>query len=95
MQNVTEETSSLIATSTNLRQTIRRKQRLESSYPPIPHDIRDFEIPISLTLTTYNRKFLLYDSGVGDKNRILIYYTTSLMQILKDSKYWMCDGTLI
>ncbi|OAF65147.1 hypothetical protein A3Q56_07139 [Intoshia linei] len=78
MQDLTEETSSQIVTSSNLRQTIRCKRRLEGFHPTIPYDIREF---------------LLYDNGVGHENRIFIYSTTSLLQILNDSKHWMCDGT--
>ena len=43
--------------------------------------------------TNRNESFCLYDSGSIDKNRIIIFTTEKNMIHLKNSNYWIADGT--
>ena len=37
--------------------------------------------------------FLLFDSGEGDINRLMLFGTSNFIYILKESNDWYCDGT--
>ena len=36
---------------------------------------------------------LLYDSGVGEVNRILVFATDDALSLLRQSDHWFSDGT--
>ena len=44
-------------------------------------------------LTENGDQFLLYDSGVGDPERILIFSSQQAIQFLSSSDHWFADGT--
>ena len=90
---VNEEVAASVGSSTNLRQIIRRKRKATNNSPPVPATIGELLIPNQLRQTTDQRTFLLYDSGFGDVNRMLIFSTDQFLQSLHDSEHWMCDGT--
>ena len=43
--------------------------------------------------TPKGESFLLFDSGVGDNSRIIIFATPKMFSILRDSQRWYADGT--
>jgi len=48
--------------------------------------------PYNLTLD--NEKFILYDSGVDDNNRLLLFSTKNNLKILASQQsHWFIDGT--
>ena len=91
--DVNEEVAAAVGSSTNLRQIIRRKRKATDNNPPAPATVGELLIPDQLRQTTDQRRFLLYDSGRGDVNRMLIFSTDQFLQTLHDSEHWMCDGT--
>jgi len=46
-----------------------------------------------LSKTANDENFVLYDSGVGDNNRILIFGTMQNLSILSTCRTWLADGT--
>ena len=93
MAEVNEEVAAAVGSSTNLRQTIRRKRKATDNNPPAPANVGELFIPDKLRQTTDQRSFLLHDSGRGDVHRMLIFSTDQFLQTLHDSEHWMCDGT--
>ena len=88
-----EEIAAAVGSSTNLRQTFRRKRKAADSNPHAPGTAGELLMPDQLRETTDDRKFLHYDSGRGNVNRMLIFRTDQFLQTLHDSEDWMCDGT--
>lgn len=50
-------------------------------------------IPEKYLTTLKGKPFLMYDSGFGDKERIIIYGTVKFLSILNQSSSWICNGT--
>ena len=62
--------------------------------PPAPgHREYTPDLPPVYRTTTNGDPFLVYDSGVGDKERILIFASQDALQFLADSEHWYADGT--
>ena len=62
--------------------------------PPAPaHRVYIPDLPPTYRTTTNGDPFLVYDSGVGDKERILIFASQNALQLLADSEHWYADGT--
>ena len=77
----------------NIRRNIRR-YRESHNLPANPNNRADIpEIPQNLRETSDGQNFLLYDNGVGDVNRILIFATERGTNLLKQSDHWFGDGT--
>lgn len=51
------------------------------------------DIPEVLCKTLDNKRFLLYDSGVGSKERFIIFASENSLLLLKKLKVWQSDGT--
>lgn len=60
---------------------------------PSPLNRAELIIPEELKLTHKKELFLLYDSGVGDVNRMLIFSTSRNIGLLASSNHWYADGT--
>jgi hypothetical protein len=54
---------------------------------------KDYDIPKELTMTKSRKQFLLYDSGIDDDKRILIFATADNLIHLAYNKIWLCDST--
>lgn len=55
--------------------------------------VKDYDIPSELQVTVEKKQFLLYDSGIKDKNRVLIFSTEANIRHIKLSKVLICGGT--
>jgi hypothetical protein len=51
------------------------------------------DIPKTLQCTLSGKRFLLYDSGVLNEERIIIFASDKSIDYLKKSKVWLSDGT--
>lgn len=67
--------------------TVKRNKNYNFS-PKIQHDIPDF-----FRKTLFGDSFLRYDSGCEDEERILIFFTDKMFNILKNTKVMLSDGT--
>ncbi|KAG0424919.1 hypothetical protein DMUE_6067, partial [Dictyocoela muelleri] len=52
-----------------------------------------YDIPEELKYTISGYKYVQYDSGVLDKNRIILLANSEKLCFLKNSKIWLSDGT--
>ena len=50
-------------------------------------------LPQQCQVTATGDRFLLYDSGVGDVNRMFIFVTDEALGVLARSPQWFADGT--
>ncbi|KAG0422861.1 hypothetical protein DMUE_6175, partial [Dictyocoela muelleri] len=52
-----------------------------------------YDIPKELQITTRGKKFLFFDSGMEDPNRIIVFTTEENLEHFIFSKIVVCDGT--
>ncbi|KAG0428611.1 hypothetical protein DMUE_5809, partial [Dictyocoela muelleri] len=64
------------------------RHRKKVNFVPINDDI-----PEIIKYTFSSEKFLIYDSGDSNNNRILIFSTNTHISYLEHSESWYCDGT--
>lgn len=75
----------------HVKRTIQRRRQI-NDLPKIPHDKNFAAIPMSLTVTSRDEKFLQFDSGPGD-HRILIFASEEQLDIFSASEHILIDGT--
>ena len=56
--------------------------------------VSEIQIPQKYKVTLKDEPFLLYDSGYGDNNRMIIFSAPKFFSILKESNTWFADGTV-
>lgn len=77
----------------NLRRNIRAV-RQERNLPPLPLNRAAIPVlPHQYQVTENGDQFLLFDSGVGDAERILLFSSQQGLQFLSNSQHWYADGT--
>jgi hypothetical protein len=76
----------------SIKQTVRRARRQDGVPLANPSNIDDLIIPDVYKKTLKGDDFLKYDSGSGP-NRILIFTTSSNLQLMSDCPNWYADGT--
>ena len=93
LQGLSEVASVNLPSMEHLRRTIR-SQRHEHNNIPQPVHREDIPVlPLLYQQTSTGEPFLLYDSGIGDVNRIFIFATNQALDLLANSDDWFCDGT--
>ena len=50
-------------------------------------------LPERYQVTEAGEQFLIFDSGVGDNERILIFATQQGIRFLSNNSHWFMDGT--
>ena len=76
----------------NLRPNIRQRQEQNFlSNPPRKEDV--LMLPYEYQMTGAAKRFLLFDSGVGDINRMFIFATNDGVDMLANSSQLLGDGT--
>jgi len=73
-----------------LRQSIKRIRRIDS--PAEPQSLEDLVIPENWKKTLSGSDFLVRDSTIGNE-RVLIFTTSTNINYLSQSPFWICDGT--
>ena len=58
-----------------------------------PESAAGIIIPDKYKTTLKGDPFLLFDSGFGDEQRMILYATPKFLSILSKSNNWFCDGT--
>ena len=100
MLGVTDEVIASLPTRDNLRRRIQRKRLHVDAFPPNPRDI-NFEIPPrfkTITINGLDQNFVLADTFDPDDddldgNRIILFATKEMMDLMVTSEHWMADGT--
>lgn len=77
----------------NIRRSIRRVRQAQLDHTPLPRDKQTLVIPDKYQRLPDNEQFLLFDSGVGDDERLLIFATPTGLNTLSASSHWFVDGT--
>ena len=78
----------------HMRRTIRGQRQTNENLPPLPASIAAIPVlPVEYQTTLSGQQFLLYDSGVGDVNRIFVFGSPDGVSLLQRSGNWFCDGT--
>ena len=93
MENISDQAAVKLPAIRNIRRCVRRHRQDAGNPPPVPRTCADIVIPDEYQITTSGERFLMYDSGAGDEDRILIFGTERNLQILETSQNWFCDGT--
>lgn len=75
-----------------VKRTINRVRNKKDAEPSQPSTLNSLIIPEIFQITNSGEQFLFHDSG-PTKNRILIFATQRNLNILRDCKDWLADGT--
>ena len=75
----------------SIKRTIRRQKACTEKFD-ISTSAENIIIPDKFKLTLKGQQFLLYDSGIHDTNRILVFGTCQMLSLLCDSSNWYADG---
>lgn len=90
----TEAVSTALPSTPALKKTIQRVRKSKSNILPTPSTLRELILPHPYTVTLRNEQFLLFDSGVDDKERILLFSTKYNLKLLSETEsHWFVDGT--
>ena len=55
--------------------------------------LEEIIIPEKYKYTLKGHPFLLFDSGIGDINRLMIFGSPNMLSLLRDASNWFADGT--
>lgn len=88
-----EITSANLPSIPSMKRTIRNIRNKDNNFPSIPNEASSLILPEDFKITDKGKHFLLFDSGVDDTDRILIFGTNENIQHLYFSPYWYMDGT--
>ena len=86
LQNISDDAAVHLPIVGNLRHTIRSQRQTRNHYPIQTSREEIPEIPNEFRFLENGEEFLLYDSGSGDVNRILIFGTHQNLQLLNNSE---------
>jgi hypothetical protein len=94
LANASETAATSLPRIEHLRRTIRSQRKGDENRPANPINRATVPALPELYQQTLNgEQFLLFDSGVGDANRILIFSTHQAIQLMATSEHWFGDGT--
>lgn len=92
IETMTDSAISTLVKFDSLKRTIRRHKSGREDFN-ISTSAEDITIPEKFRTTLKGQSFLLFDSGIGDVNRILVFGTHQMLSLLRDSSNWFADGT--
>ena len=93
LRGVSETASVNLPSMDTMRRNIRAA-RQDRNEPPNPINRAAIPVIPQLYQSTENGdQFLLYDSGNGDPERIIIFSSQQAIQFMSDSEHWFADGT--
>ena len=77
----------------SVKRTIRNYKSMSIENCGSPTCAAEIVIPEKYKNSLKGEPFLLYDSGYGDQQRIVIYGTHKFLSLLRNCDNWFCDGT--
>ena len=93
LQNISEIAALNLTQINSLKRTIH-SQRKENGLPPTPLRREDIPVlPKRYQVAKAGEEFLIFDSGIGDNERILIFATQQGIHFLSNNSHWFMDGT--
>lgn len=93
LQGMSEAASVQMVPLRHIRRQIRRARQEVRLPIPLPTDRSSLVLPDQYKTLSSGEEFLLFDSGVGDINRIFIFGTERSASLLGQSPNWFVDGT--
>ena len=93
LATVDDQTVARLPRIDHMRRNIRRQRHAVQEILPQPASAQDMVIPDAYQTTSQGERFLQYDSGRGDPQRMLIYSTNRNLDNLQESRHWFLDGT--
>ena len=91
VNSLDENTRAQLPSIPVLARTLHKHRKIVDSIPTLPSTRHGFEIPESFRNLSNGEKFLQFDSGSQDTNRILIFATDSGLSDLAEFPIWSCD----
>lgn len=93
LQNISQSAAVNLPQLNSIRRNIRA-QRQDRNVLPTPLRRQDIPVlPQQYQVTAAGDQFLLFDSGVGDAERIFIFATQQGLRLLANYDHWFMDGT--
>ena len=93
LRNVSKATAVALTSLNNMRCNIRR-QRDDHNMPAVPQRREDIPVlPNNYQIKNRGNRFLLFDSGVGDVNRLIIFATNDALRLFATNPHWFMNGT--
>ena len=89
---INDQASAAMPAVHHILRDLRRQRQRKGNPLPCPQDTR-FDIPDEYQVTTDGKPFMMYDSGPGDGNRIIVFATEENIELLAHSPTWFMDGT--
>lgn len=93
LQGISEAAAVNLPNVEHMRRTVRSQKRNEGDMPEPPNRNAIPELPMEYQQTCTGERFLIYDSGIDDANRIFIFGTDHALHLLATSPDWFGDGT--
>jgi len=95
IQGASESTLAAMPSRRTLSRQVQLRARCRlNPTPPIPVQRSGFGIPDKYTKTAaLGLRFLQYDSGIDDADRILIFASDKNLDLLVRHRQWLADGT--
>ena len=93
LRNISEGAAASLPGISTLRRNIR-KVRENFDTPPNPATREEIpELPEQYQLTVNGEQFMIFDSGIGDHERMFIFASELGLKFLAESEHWYADGT--
>ena len=83
MVELSESSEASLPTLNSVKRTIRRHKCLDEDTSINQASVSDLLIPDKYMITLKGELFLMFDSGIGDSNRMLIFSTMKMLSILQ------------
>lgn len=94
VRNIQDAVAVNLPLNESIRRNIRLQRQIRHEHPnPIAIGEIPADLPREITETTTGERFLIFDSGVEDPNRILMFAGPNAVELMKESKHWFADGT--
>ena len=89
---MSESSIASLPTLESVRRTIRRHKSLDQDNNLNQASAADVYVTDRYTITLKEETFLIYDSGIGDTDRMLIFNTPKMLALLQELQSWYADG---
>ncbi|XP_064467768.1 uncharacterized protein LOC135378621 [Ornithodoros turicata] len=76
-----------------MKRTLRRNRAREQRPHVLPTSLSELTIPAEYAMKNDGTQFLLYDSGLGHTERVIIFGSPAMLSALRSSDFWLADGT--
>ena len=93
VDQLSEEAKSKLPSMSTISRSVQNWRHNSSGIPALPASRTGLEIPAQFRYLQNGSRFLAYDSGIDDSERILIFATECGLAELVENTSWSFDGT--